>query len=127
MDMTLERITAKKAEIIFWLFVAFLLVITTVFPYASEYFVVKVSIKFILGCSVALWVYADSKSFKQITQEKANAYSIMCVMLPELIAPIYTFATRGFKGGIIGLCKFFLKLFVVGLVVIPALSYFGYE
>jgi hypothetical protein len=127
MDLTLERVTTKKAEIIFWVVLTFLLILTSVFPNASGHLFGRIFKKFILGCSVALWVYCDSKSFKEITQEKANAYSIMCVMLPEIICPIYLFSTRGFKRGIIGLCKFILKLLVIAVIVIPTLSYFGYE
>ncbi len=125
--MEIELVTSKKAEVIFWFVVVFLLSITTIFPYATDTLIVKIFIKIILGCSAALWVYVDSKQFKEITQEKANAYSTMCFILPEIVGPIYTFSSRGFKVGIISSSKFLLKAFIVTFIVVFILSIFGYE
>lgn len=114
--MSIEKIPPKAPEIIFWLVLVLLMVVSEKFPLDNIW--VQSIAKVIFGGAAGFWIYVDSLRYKHISEEFRNGFLVGSILLVEIASPIYVFYSKGFRKGCKSIAIFAVKFVVIGMAAV---------
>lgn len=112
--MKAENIPVNVPEYIFWFVLFIFIILANLIP--TDSFWITGTMKVFFGAVAGFWMYIDSFKYSKVSKDLAQTFLCMCMIIVEIVAPIYVFYSRGLKKGLLSITIFIAKFFLVGIL-----------